>query len=703
MEDNRTAKKGSDRWHFTLSLWSNRWEREANLASFDRVWEANRLDRVRESPNPDDKTETSSEDIDSKTIDGESSDRWQQLCRDALDTHLTSNPLTAGDGMAFELGDVYVPLGVVERRARSQEEDYESEASVYEPAELLKRLQASADPVRVAIVGEPGAGKTTLLQQLALSLLQTPEALPIWISLAELEGESLETYLTQTWLRQASQVWQVSQETVEQFAAQFQKGRVWLLLDSVDELGREGSRAIARLAKDLKGWLSDARVVLTCRLNIWDAGNNALATCTSFRCLSFSDGTESESNQVEEFIRSWFKDDTDRGEKLCQRLQLRNLRRIRQLVRHPLYLALLCRTWASAKGQLPATKASLYRQFAIAHYDWKQNLCPTPLGQRQELDRALSELALAAMKQSPSSFRMRRSFLERQFPDRPDLLSLALKLGWLVRVGYSYIHGEPIYSFYHPTFQEYFAARAIASWSEFFGLETATGTITPVFMPNWHETILLWLGRDDVRTEAKVEFIDRLLTFDDRCGGLYSYRTKFLAARGLTEFGNYAGTAALVKQLIQWRFAKPDRAPQLPGPIIEQAGIALSRTDRAHSIPALETFIQTASKPLEQWLAAHSLGKNYDPGNPIAIATLTQLLQQQPPPPVSSQPDPQPASGRSRQSLGGDRINRHPQNRNPPHPAAQSRQSPSQSPSRPSPPPPSPQKIAIRHHRSPST
>ena len=619
LEDNRTVKRGSDFWHFTLSFWSDRWERDSNLASFDRKWETNRPDRVPASS------------LDEKEIENGTGDRWQQLCRESIDTRLTSNPLTAGDGMAFELGDVYVPLGVTERRSSFQEEE-ESETRVYEPAEFLEMLQNGDDGFRVAIVGEPGAGKTTLLQRVAIALLQTPNTLPIWVSLADLEGQSLETYLTQTWLRQALRVFRVPPETVEQFAAQFQRQRVWLLLDAVDELGGEGSGAIARLARELKGWLSDARIVLTCRLNIWEAGKNALATCTTFRCVRFSDGTDSHRNQVEDFIRRWFRDDGARGEKLCQRLQLRSLRRIRQLVRHPLYLALLCRTWASAKGKLPATKASLYRQFAIAHYEWKQDLFPTTLGQRRELDNVLSELALAAMKQSPPSFRMRRSFIDRQFPDRPELLTLALQLGWLERVGYSDSHAEPVYSFYHPTFQEYYAARAISSWEDFFSQKTAAGSVAPIFMPIWHETILLWLGRDDIPADAKAEFTDRLIAFNDGCGGLYGYRTKFLAARGLTEIGQYPGTDPLVKQLIQWRFAKSATVPQLPGPIVEQAGIALSRTDRSYSIPALETFIQTSNHPLEQWLAAHSLGKNYDPGNPIAIATLTQLLQQRHPP-----------------------------------------------------------------------
>ncbi|MGK7913256.1 MAG: NACHT domain-containing protein [Synechococcus sp.] len=625
LDDNRTVKRGSDQWHFTLTLWSDRWNRDENLAQFNRAWVAAR---------PDSSCAELMVSASGEKQQAES-DRWQQLCREALDTQLTSNPLTAGDGMAFELGDIYVPLGIVERKGRSQE-DEDANPEVYEPRELVDRLTDFEGPARVAIVGEPGAGKTTSLQQVAIALLQTPGALPIWISLADLDNQSLETYLTQTWLRQAFKAFQVPQETVAEFATQVRQGRVWLLLDAVDELGGDGSRAISRLARDLKGWLSDAQVILTCRVNIWDAGNNALAGCRTFRCLSFSDGGGFNSgsglddatgrNQVEEFIGRWFRGDRQRGDNLCRRLAQHRLRRVRQLVRHPLYLALLCRTWASAKGDLPATKTSLYRQFAIAHYEWKQDLFPTTLAQRKELNEALSQLALAAMTQSPPSFRLRRSVVERHFQGQLDLLSLALQLGWLNPVGTSDRFGEPIYSFYHPTFQEYFAAQAMSSWHDF--MPSGEGDdLAPIFAPIWFETILLWLGRDDIAAGEKVEFIDRLIAFDDRCGGLYSYRAKFFAARGLAEIDDYPGTATLVQQLIRWRFAKSERERQLPGPIVEQAGIALARTDPTYSIPALEAFVQSAQLPLERWLAAHSLGKNHDPGNAVAIATLTQLLQ----------------------------------------------------------------------------
>ncbi|MEM9568932.1 MAG: signal transduction protein, partial [Cyanobacteria bacterium P01_E01_bin.34] len=196
LEDNRTVKRGSDQWHFTLTLWSDRWNCDENRAQFDRAWDTARPERTTDFTASERAVSTSS-DTDSNS-EQEKSDRWQQLCREALDTQLTSNPLTAGDGIAFELGDIYVPLGMVERKGRSQEED-DVATDIYGPRELVARLATSDVADRIAIVGEPGAGKTTSLQQVAIALLQTPEALPIWISLADLDKQSLEIYLTQTW------------------------------------------------------------------------------------------------------------------------------------------------------------------------------------------------------------------------------------------------------------------------------------------------------------------------------------------------------------------------------------------------------------------------------------------------------------------------------------------------------------------------
>lgn len=47
---------------------------------------------------------------------------WRQVCQEMLSDRnqgrLTTNPLTAGDGVAFALDEIYVPLGLVERKQR---------------------------------------------------------------------------------------------------------------------------------------------------------------------------------------------------------------------------------------------------------------------------------------------------------------------------------------------------------------------------------------------------------------------------------------------------------------------------------------------------------------------------------------------------------------------------------------------------------
>ena len=92
---------------------------------------------------------------------------------------------------------------------------------------------------RVAILGEAGAGKTTLLQKIASWVFENTQDLVVWISLADLQGKTLEDYLIQDWLQVATRKRQVSREIEEAFCEQFNQGQVWLLLDAVDEMAME--------------------------------------------------------------------------------------------------------------------------------------------------------------------------------------------------------------------------------------------------------------------------------------------------------------------------------------------------------------------------------------------------------------------------------------------------------------------------------
>ena len=75
---------------------------------------------------------------------------------------------------------------------------------------------------------------------------------------------------------------------------------------------------------------------------------------------------------------------------------------------------------------------------------------------------------------------------------------------------------EPVYAFFHPTFQEYFAACAIADWDYFLNHtphDPTQGTYR-IFEPQWKEVILLWLGREEVAKEQKEAFVKALVTFE---------------------------------------------------------------------------------------------------------------------------------------------------------------------------------------------
>jgi energy-coupling factor transporter ATP-binding protein EcfA2 len=573
---------------------------------------------------------------------------------------LTTNPLTSTEGVALQVDDVYVPLGLVERKKQSKRQgdvSPEQGSELYKETEITKTFEHDAfleevlkqkntpksKGKRIAIIGEPGAGKTTLLQQIADWVSrEIYQSIVIWVSLADLPEKELKSYLLESWLTQVAEKKgkaEVTKQLKDDFVALFNQNNVWLLLDGLDEMS--ASNPLTEIARQFReaGLISQARIVLTCRVNLWDGSINALDDFDIYRSLDFS-----YPQQVEKFIRKWFTANPEKGKQLCTALKESGNKRIQDLIKNPLRLTLLCLNWQSGDGKLPDTQAGLYQQFFDDFYKWKKEEFTISSHQRQQLNIKLGELAKEAIDKEATRFRLRQDFVNRFLGDADDensLLKLALNRGWLNCVGID-ANRKPVYAFFHASFQEYFAAKAIDDWHFFLKhvpKNPSQGTYR-IFEPQWKQTILLWLGREEENLkQQKQQFIDALVNFKDGCGkwnrenvnkGFYEYRAYFLAAAGMAEFPGYFRANEIVAQIVKWGFGYLNKKQEwisFPKVIQEEARSTLQQINRTKAIAALVQLLQSNNLDNHtRWLVAESLGE-IGTGNEFAIAALVQLLQ----------------------------------------------------------------------------
>ncbi|BAY27765.1 hypothetical protein NIES2100_75900 [Calothrix sp. NIES-2100] len=563
-------------------------------------------------------------------IDTSTNINWREVCTAMLKSQQEAARLRRkATEQGFEI-NIYVPLGLVERKQqqrrhldeqRDRENVYELTQEVivktYEHDAFLREVIAQQPPgnnKHIAIIGEPGAGKTTLLSTIASFIKDKTQDLPIFISLANLQGRTIEEYLRQQWLPEAMRAGELTvvptPEIERQLIECFGKGGVWLLLDGVDEMGENSPvQALAKITQELTASLRQGRVVLTCRLNVWDAKvSNPLTGFDTYKTQEFKP------EHIDDFIQQWFKNykNSQKGEILQVKLKETKHENIRKLVTNPLRLSLLCQTFdLDRQGELPETKAALYQRFTHYFYEWKSELFAELYQSddlKNELHDALSRLAFAGINSS-ARFRLQRKLAHQEMGER--LLKLACDVGWLNLVDRIAIDDEEVYAFFHPNFQEYFAALAITDWQVFLdhnnkielpnyksfgtifnprnydyfaGQEIGIWTNWPnynqklynyclenheqncvyrIFEPQWQEVILLWLGREVNKdfTQSKEEFIKLLVEFNDNCMGFYSFRAYFLAAMGIVEFKNCTQSDNIVAQLFEWSLGHSDENP----------------------------------------------------------------------------------------------------------------------------------------------
>ncbi|MDY7051544.1 HEAT repeat domain-containing protein, partial [Limnospira fusiformis] len=574
-------------------------------------------------------------------------DEWQDICRRML---LDRKPLSSNTVIGQVYGDrnlidedLFVDLALVkpkrsENPKHPQEIDPEKGSDLYNREEVEKRFAygeflekviSQRTEKRLAIVGEPGAGKTTLLQKLAFWLLQKTDDLVVWVSLAELGSQPLGEYLEQKWLTEALR--QSREEIKADWGNKFEGGAVWLLLDGLDEMSQTDLQGLK-----FRGWVTDARMIVTCRLNLWQANPSQLQGFQTYLTQPFDD------EKMQEFIRRWFRglvaegEDVQLAESLWSELQESGKERIKDLCRNPLRLTLLCATW-KVEDALPETMAELYGGFVESVYGWKETAFPVTEEEKEQLNAALGELAKASLEGETSRFRLTHRLVCEHLGKpkaKGSLFPLALKLGWLNEVGVAAENPrEKVYGFYHATFQEYFAALAVEDWDYFLPKDhcdrPVEGKRYRIFEKQWKQVILCWLGRWDVEDEEKEAFIRGLVEFQGGVRNFYEAQPYFLAAAGINEFKDCSLATEIVQQVVNWGFGefkteKPEWQTFL-GATLVAARKAIPETIRPLAISALIDILDHCPDEYTGRQAAESLGK-IDPSNPEAIAALVNLI-----------------------------------------------------------------------------
>ncbi|MCT7964387.1 NACHT domain-containing protein [Laspinema sp. D1] len=231
-------------------------------------------------------------------------EEWRPLAQLMLANRqaLTANP-------SFKRVDVYVPLALVECRQTKQPQPGQTQEN---PAQEFGREEEKITPIaedeffnqvlqqgqspksqgrRIAVIGEPGSGKTTRLQAIADWILAEHLGIPIWIELAQFTEPTLVDYLQEKWLKLAGVEGAIP-------SLQDHKEHLWLLMDGLDEMVARIERP--HVSQLLTGWVQSARVVITCRVNVWEADQNAFSGFDVYRNLPF------ELEQMETFIRRFF-------------------------------------------------------------------------------------------------------------------------------------------------------------------------------------------------------------------------------------------------------------------------------------------------------------------------------------------------------------------------------------------------------------
>lgn len=426
--------------------------------------------------------------------------------------------LQVGSGRAtrFPIEDLYISLKTI----TPQEPGKGNRPADQKESQQLENALAGS---RLVVIGDPGAGKTTFLQracQLACRAMLEADTeaiktlglsvapFPILIRLSELQGHRkankgqpgapaieaasdwLVHFLASQWKEEAGGL------DARYFRKQLQKGPALLLLDGLDEASSERDRSsLVKWIEKVSARWENCRIVVTSRPATYK-GSSVLPGFAHAYIEPLEDSA------IDTFLARWcralFPTDPTRTEKHKKELldALRSRPDIRRMARNPVMLtALAVVHWNERR--LPEQRAELYESILAWLSRSREELPhrPSPersLGLLQSLALAMQDHDIGREVQVS-----RRWAAEAIAPSWRELLEserLAAAGKFLDQEeqdsGIVVRRGSDV-RFWHLTFQEYLAARALAGMADRVQHQRI---LRRLYTPEWREVVLLLVG-----------------------------------------------------------------------------------------------------------------------------------------------------------------------------------------------------------------
>jgi hypothetical protein len=201
------------------------------------------------------------------------------------------------------------------------------------------------------VFGEPGIGKSTFLRKVGLEAMKgnyekyQPNLTPVLLELKEFKEEQIDI---QALIQKEFEI--CGFPNVEKaIPDKLKKGELLILLDGLDEVPDANTNNVITTIQNFVDQHNKNRFIISCRT----------AARTHFRQFTDIEIVEFDDQQIETFIKHWFRDEPETAQECWQLLQQPEYASAKELGQTPLLLTFLCLVYDENQA-FPTNRSRLY-------------------------------------------------------------------------------------------------------------------------------------------------------------------------------------------------------------------------------------------------------------------------------------------------------------------------------------------------------